>query len=281
MFEKTFGYSDKNAYYCALLSRLVYSRKPEDVSKIARELGMTLYRSFDSNATQAVLFSNNEFIVVAFRGTEIEEWEDIRTDAKVRKTGGPLAGKVHRGFLGALLEIWTEYKIDGKMFHGLEAEINSIRNETALLNNGVKPSIIFTGHSLGAALATLATAFMIEESIPVLALYTFGSPRVGCPIFASSFDGLFKRHWRNVNHMDIVPRLPPRSFGYKHCGDFTYWDRSGDLNHDPSRWELLLDIALDSIHDLTSPELDSVVDHRSTEYERVAKRQYLKVINRV
>jgi hypothetical protein len=78
----------------------------------------------------------------------------------------------------------------------------------------------FTGHSLGAALATLAA----YDFGNVQALYTYGSPRVGNLGFARAFSRSDVPHYRVVHHHDIVTQVPfpfP-AIGYEHVGDLKY-----------------------------------------------------------
>ena len=46
-------------------------------------------------------------VLVAFRGTEPTQWDDIKADLKIRKVNVPL-GFVHRGFRDALNEVWDD-----------------------------------------------------------------------------------------------------------------------------------------------------------------------------
>jgi triacylglycerol lipase len=93
--------------------------------------------------------------------------------------------------------------------------------EEELLKLGNLPLYI-TGHSLGAALATVATQRLehnprIREKIA--ACYTFGSPRVG----NSEYDLEFKSPiYRVVNTTDIVTVIPLLAMGYIHIGDVRY-----------------------------------------------------------
>jgi hypothetical protein len=66
-----------------------------------------------------------------------------------------------------------------------------------------------TGHSLGAALATLAAV----DTTPAR-LVTFGSPRVGDEAFRALFAGLEVR--RFVDCCDVVSRVPPERFDAAH-----------------------------------------------------------------
>jgi Lipase (class 3) len=69
-------------------------------------------------------------------------------------------------------------------------------------------SIEVTGHSLGAALATL---YVAENNRTVAApslICTFGSPRVGDSVFATKFGELGVPSWRIVNDLDPVPKVP-------------------------------------------------------------------------
>jgi predicted lipase len=80
--------------------------------------------------------------------------------------------------------------------------------------------ILYTGHSLGAALATLAASLRPPET-----LYTFGSPAVGDAGFAATLEGA--AIYRYVNCCDIVCRLPPGFYGQ--IGQLRYIDRIGRI----------------------------------------------------
>ncbi len=94
--------------------------------------------------------------------------------------------RVHRGFYQAFECVRPE----------IEGALREVRN------NGYP--LYITGHSLGGALALIATKFLAEDSIG--ACYTFGSPRVACSQFG---DSIKTPVYRLVNAADIVPRLPP------------------------------------------------------------------------
>lgn len=71
------------------------------------------------------------------------------------------------------------------------------------------PKVFVTGHSLGSALATLATADLAINGIAA-AMYNFASPRVGDSVFAGKFNsnGQVAARWRIVNTEDIVTTVP-------------------------------------------------------------------------
>ncbi len=128
-------------------------------------------------------------IAIAFRGTEpynIRDWAtNLDCDMDVR-TG------VHHGFL--------------KAYRDIESVIQKyVRNQT---------NVFLTGHSLGAALATVAARF-VDCCQP--RLVTFGSPRVGDCEFSAQVNarcrGPFERY---VHGRDIVPTVPPEALGYTH-----------------------------------------------------------------
>ena len=85
--------------------------------------------------------------------------------------------------------------------------------------------MVFVGHSLGGALATLAAAGT-KAVFPQLAVQcnTFGSPRVGNAAFAAYFDAVVDTSVRCVNGSDKVAKNP--SLGYAHVGGEV---RVGDL----------------------------------------------------
>jgi len=73
---------------------------------------------------------------------------------------------------------------------------------------------IFSGVSLGAALATLGAHDAVASGkVDVVAqnvvLYTYGSPRVGNPYFAFALDKAIPNIFRVVHYKDLVPHVPP------------------------------------------------------------------------
>ncbi|MDI3313696.1 MAG: lipase family protein [Mycobacterium sp.] len=77
-------------------------------------------------------------------------------------------------------------------------------------------SVTICGHSLGGALATLlALDVAANTGFSEPTVYSYGSPRVGDPRFASTFDKLVKNSYRIANRLDIIPALPPAP-DYKH-----------------------------------------------------------------
>lgn len=91
--------------------------------------------------------------------------------------------------------------------------------------------IIYTGHSLGAAFATMAALRKKPTQ-----LYTFGSPRIGNAAFRDQPD--HPPHFRITNHHDIVTLLPQsvdqiKPFDFHHCGNFIYLDKDNTLHHNP------------------------------------------------
>ncbi len=192
--------------------------------------------------TQTVWFENDETIVIAFRGTTIDdvgrfrEATDLFTDGLFWPTelnrfvrGDRISSRVHPGFYGALFVIWED----------LLKEIKKPQS--------AKKKILLTGHSLGAGVATLAAFKLAGEQVEFMEqqgagqgpqkiwsrptlhlLYTFGSPKVGNETFVSLLNYLMeqqkadsivvgpddylvqKTHYaRFVHDNDIVARIPP------------------------------------------------------------------------
>jgi triacylglycerol lipase len=169
--------------------------------------------------TEGFVAGSDAFILVAFRGTQAEELEDWLTDLDAVPVDGPV-GEVHKGFYDALSSVWND----------LVAALQGMRQDGQPL--------WITGHSLGAALATLAAARLLKENVvgSISGLYTFGQPRTGDPAFAAWFDGLMRaRMFRFVNNNDIVPHVPLPPL-YKHVGTFLYFDSDGKIQADEGFW---------------------------------------------
>ncbi len=88
-------------------------------------------------------------------------------------------------------------------------------------------TLIFTGHSLGGAVTTLAARHCSQQQLPIEAVITFGAPRVGSPRFADSYNAkivepgskkLGDITYRFVNLNDPVGEVPPWLMGFCHVG---------------------------------------------------------------
>ena len=134
------------------------------------------------------------YLVIAFRGTE-KKVSDWLTDANcVPRSEG--SGKVHTGFWRAMAE-----NQDPRTGETIEGKIRRIIDEAAV--DGPHPLFI-TGHSLGGALALLATKLVVPDVDG--ACYTFGAPRVANYEY---FSKVKTPVYRVVNSSDIVPNVPP------------------------------------------------------------------------
>ncbi|MGO9138564.1 MAG: lipase family protein [Syntrophales bacterium] len=251
-----------NAWWLIEASTLAYAEE-DFVHPRFQKAGLTEVKFFTGNGTQCFVANNDEFAVIVFRGTEIRRREgksdyrniiaDLKTDADIILTDSGRGGKVHKGFKDALDEVWVK--------KGLLKYIKT--KDTS------NRTIWFTGHSLGAALATLAA----ERYGNVQGLYTFGSPRVGDIDFADRFH---INAYRFVNNNDIVARVPPPIL-YKHVGNLRYIDSSGIVHDDSSLLERITDAIRGDISYIFNssgqikPEYadfmpDCIVDHVPTLY---------------
>lgn len=230
---------------CAEMARLVYCSDLDRVDAALARVGFGGPSWFRAQGTDAFLAESDDMAVLAFRGTEsprfrrildggriqqlmqgggqnwqetmqqtlsgalpdlrdmfdrlLEEGQDVLTDIDFVPEEWPEGGKVHRGFARAIDRVWDDVS---RRLERLEVPV------------------LFAGHSLGAALATLAASRRAPDT-----LYTFGSPTVGDADFAATLGGTVA--YRYVNCCDIVCRLPPAL--YDPIGQLRYIDSNGRL----------------------------------------------------
>lgn len=195
------GYDRDNAWWLMELSRLVYrhdvpEKEPLTPSRqfFLAKGGLREVKFFNGpeKGGQAILVVAEQpaWAAVVFRGTE-QEIGDFAADlADLHVTSDPDIVDVHSGFKSQLDELWDE----------IEAELAKLTCP-----------IFYAGHSLGAALAILASARR-----PAQACYAFGCPLVGNSAFARETARL-PIH-RVVGGRDIVTAVPPPQFGFVHVG---------------------------------------------------------------
>ena len=158
-------------------------------------------------------FHDESCLVFSFRGTE-QKIQDWATDLSARQMVIPYdnpntASRVHEGFIKA-------YKSVRQQVHD---SVKWYAEQIPVLN--YKKTVRITGHSLGAALATLCAIdlqynFGEGKIFETLQAYPFASPRVGNRAFVDSFNKRVTACWRVVNRADLVPDLPLTSMGYRH-----------------------------------------------------------------
>jgi triacylglycerol lipase len=125
----------------------------------------------------------------------------------------------------------------------------------------VRKDVYITGHSLGAAMATIsATRYQPKE------LFTFGSPRVGGIHFIKNIKC---PHYRFMNNNDIVCRIPPAWLGFRHHGEMIYFDCDGNKASNPSWRDFFKGVAQSWKR---WKFFDGVVDHGMPNYVQAIKK---------
>lgn len=197
------AFSLVNAAWLADASLLAYDPDTAFVEGVLGPAGFEDVRAVEGRSSRVMIAANDAAIVIAFRGTQVF-WPgrpaemsavvaDWFTDARTGLVASGQGGEVHEGFKAALDQVWRP----------LSEIVGTLRAE--------RPSrtLWVTGHSLGAALATLAAS---RWAGMVSGLYTFGSPLVG--------DGAFQQEFRVpchrfVHQTDLITEVP--LFGLRLC----------------------------------------------------------------
>ena len=196
----------RRALALAELAMIAYNDEAEAL-RAARAIGFPEAQLFDHDGSQAYRFRNEHDVVLACRGTQPNEWNDIQADANAVLSVVGTLGNVHSGFNREVDDLWPVLE--------------------DLLRGSHQP-IWFCGHSLGGAMATICAYRCTTSSITKdpRELHTFGSPRVGCKRYIRHAK---VTHYRWVHNNDVVTRVPPVWMGYRHCGDEVYLDRYGRI----------------------------------------------------
>lgn len=229
----------------ARLSQIAYKDK-KAATKEAKALGFTKTKFYDRDGAQAYRFENKADIVVACRGTEPTEFQDIVADLRAAPVKSESVSRVHKGFQNEVNDLWPMVLAD------------------LIVTNTLKTKLWFTGHSLGAAMATIMSSrCYYEKALPnPEELYTYGSPRAGWPGFV---DTMMTSHQRWVNNNDIVTTVPPWWLGYKHDGTQRYLNAYGKVRN-PGPWQKFKDKMRGMWMGIRAGKIDSFSDHSIDEY---------------
>jgi len=230
----------------ANLASIAYNDDIVQVKKLVRKLGFTTVEFYNKDGAQAYRFMNKKDLVIACRGTQPTEFNDISADLKAMPVVAETVSRVHRGFKAEVDELWPMISED------LQRKTNRDKD------------VWFTGHSLGAAMTTImASRCNCDVDMPdIQEVYTYGSPRVGWRGYCNS---LQVKHHRWVNNNDIVTTVPLRVMGYVHHGTEHYMNAYG-LERKLTPWQRAKDKWRGMWMGIKQGKVDNFGDHSMTQY---------------
>ena len=273
-FHGNSGFSFCNALWAADASLLAYGRNGETRMTDAEFRAILQAAGFDTIETIGDFFvndadmargffaANQDFGFLAFRGTEVDDPHDIFDDADLilvrqQKLGGRTAGSVHQGFQDYLRDVW-------------ERVADVVGDYRAMSPDR---EICITGHSLGAALATLTFQQLRDQNT---SMYTFGCPRVGNHEFAADVSAMAKTHgvYRFVDDEDVVTHVPTHSIllPYEHPNCALLWIDPAHVivenpPNPPDDCQDFTDLGLDFLRGrIVDPLPEPLADHSMVRY---------------
>jgi len=229
---KRAAYSDRTAWLLAEISRLVYEPLPceESSAGLIAAIRNAVEKGEEDSALEALItrarsqgiHPDNVVVETLKKGKFelLDSFAESGTEAMLvkLKPDGDFSGMmilVFRGTQPNIRDVLTDIKADlvnaeecnGRVHSGFQEAFKPLKERIgAALKKHQGVPIYITGHSLGGALALLATRLLCKDSIG--ACYTFGCPRMADDEF---FKGIKTPVYRVVNAADGVAKVP---FGY-------------------------------------------------------------------
>jgi hypothetical protein len=266
------SFNRTNALYLAHASDVAYHRAP--AAAALERLGLTVF-AFRNKITRTRGFIGvcDTHAVLAFRGSDPVTLPNWVTDAVVKLVEcAEYEGRVHHGFSSVLRRTWGR----------IEEILDRVEGRPLFL----------TGHSMGGALAMLTACRLAKMGRPPVAIYTFGAPRVGDPVFCA---GYRLPTYRVVNRLDLVPEMPLASArkllpekprftnekilarlkkiaervpSYGHVDTFVYIDRDGVVTPDADIEPWHIHAVARAIATRGKSFLEGLTDHMISNYIR-------------
>lgn len=209
----------KQAFACALLSKIAYGGECKEQKILLAMAGYEMMGGYEKNGTEFVVAQSRDHQIIAFRGSS--ELSDIIADAKAQLQTPTPFGRVGAGFEKYVDQVYDEVV------------------STALMSTR---EVTFTGHSLGGAAALYMAAAVQYSEDERFDVCTFGCPRVGDRRFAFNINRHFPFpfHQRWVNANDIVPKIPWQMGRFAHPNALQYITTSGEIWTSPSLFQMIL-----------------------------------------
>lgn len=180
--------SDDPVKMSCILSKEIYNYRNTNMNNLI------IREKLNPGLVFGIYMKSKKEAFIVFKGTST--LENIITDIDIVKVDDNynIPGKFHKGFHDLILKNETAEKI----YDTIPMSVKKI---------------YITGHSLGAALATVFYAFIKKCTIES-ELITFGSPRIGDIEFACYINQSAESCKRYVNGGDIITKIP--IFGFAH-----------------------------------------------------------------
>jgi len=215
----------RNAWWLMDAAFLAYSNPATISSEFQKIAGAAVHVVPGKRSTQCYVASTNDWIVLAFRGTQVDDfWQSVldwTIDARCVPVLDAHGDSVHAGFKSAIEEVWAD-----------------VSDHIRTLQSRQRRPLWICGHSLGAALATVAANLCADDpALGFAGLYTFGSPRVGDRHFGAEIRPATV--FRFQNDSDLVTHVP-LGLVFEHVGALQFIDGSGHLHANVDRGTQLL-----------------------------------------
>ena len=230
----------------AKFSKYAYLDLPEATAAAKLE-GFKNTVLVDREGAQAYIFYNKTDLIIACRGTQPGEMNDIYADLEIFKADSVTGNKIHQGFKEEVDKIYSSV-ID------------------IISRRGLAKKLWVCGHSLGGAMATiLAQRIEYLGGYDVDTVYTYGSPRAGGPKFRAWCDKNLN-HQRFVNNNDVVPCVPT-FLRWRHSGQCHYITSTGKVTN-LGRWssERIRDKGWSLLKTIFKGRFDLISDHNIDDY---------------
>lgn len=176
-----------DTYMYALYSSLAYCKPDEiqalytDVSDVSEDaklvrkcIELPTFINNEETHTQGYVFKTTTEVVIACRGTDnlYDCFDDLQVCLVPLKVPNHAACNVHEGFL--------------RQSNGLLKIIKTVIDEVHAANM----KLVFTGHSLGGAIATICSVIVSAQTSKDVFVHAYGSPKVGDAQFKAVFEKL-------------------------------------------------------------------------------------------
>ncbi len=159
--------------------------------------------------TWGAVYANNNTVVFGFHGSYwLVDWlQDFQPKLIQAQPNYGFSGNIHSGFAQVIECLFDDFERACKEANGARSVAEAIKNR----------ELVFTGHSLGGALAVLTAAKFTARYKKLLEanqvkVITFSSPRVGDLDFVKSIYAMIPEKPTNIINFvcggDGVPRLP-------------------------------------------------------------------------